>query len=141
MKSSKKKRVFVLVIILFTVSIITLIISLTSLVVIQEVKTLDIQLKVADHMGFNVDADKLYFGTVPQGNTGSRDILIENKEYKKSVVRLKIRGELKGWVTASENNFILKKEESKLIKMKVTVPEDAELKDYESKLLITFTRL
>lgn len=137
---AKKKIITTLVIIFFTISTIALVAALTSLAVIQEIKTLDIQLTVANHLGFNVDTDKLYLGTIPRGNIGSRGVIVDNYEYQKSVVRLKVHGELKDWITVSENNFVLEKGESKLIKVKVNVPEDSELKDYESKLIITFTR-
>lgn len=141
MKSSGRKTVIKLIIVIFTISIIALIISLTFLAVVQEIKTLDIQLTVANHMGFNVDTDKIYLGTVPAGNTGSRGIIVENKEYEKSVVRLKVRGELKEWITVSENNFVLKKGESKLVKVEVKVPQDAAFKDYQGRLLVIFTRI
>lgn len=140
MRKAKKKTITTLVIWFFVISIIFLTASLTLSTLVQEFKNLDIQLTVANHLGFNTDMDKLYLGTVPRGNTASRPVLIENKEYEKSVVRLKVFGELKNWVTVSENNFILKKGESKTVKVEVNVPENAELKDYKSRLVIFFTR-
>jgi uncharacterized membrane protein len=116
------------------------VVSLTFLAVIQEVKTLDVQLEVANRLGFNVDTDKIYFGAIPPGNSGERRAIIENKEYERSVVRLKVYGELKKWITVSENNFALKKGESKTVKVKVAIPEGAELKDYESEIIILFAR-
>lgn len=141
MKPAKKKTVATLVITFFIISITLLTASLTLAALVQEFKTLDIRLTVANHLGFNTDTDKLYLGTVPRGNTASRSVLIENKEYEKSVVRLKVLGELKDWITVSENNFVLKKGESKLVKVEANVPKNAELKDYNSRLVITFTRL
>ncbi len=140
MRPAKKKTITLLVIWFFIISIIFLTASLTLSTLVQEFKNLDIQLTVANHLGFNTDTDKLYLGTIPQGNTGSRSIVIENKEYKKSVIRLKVFGELKNWVTVSENNFVLQKGESKTVKIEVSVPEDAEQKDYQSWLVIFFTR-
>lgn len=137
----KNQKTPLLVVIFFIILLITLIASLTCLAVIQEVKTLGIQLKVADNMGFNTDTDRLYFGTIPRGNSGGREIIIENINYKNTRVRLKISGELKDWVTASENNFNLKEGESKRVKLEVKVPQNAELRDYKSKLLILFTRV
>lgn len=141
MRPAKKKTITTLVIIFFLISIILFSASLTFSAIAQEFKTLDIQLTVANHLGFNTDTDKLYLGTMPRGNMASRSVLIENKEYEKSVVRLKVFGELKNWVTVSENNFVLKKGESKTVKIEANVPEDAELKDYESRLVIFFTRI
>lgn len=137
----KKHTITILAIALIIISVILMVVSLTFLVVIQEVRTLDMRLTVANRLGFNVDTDKVYFGAIPPGNNGLRRVVIENKEYKRSVVRLKIYGEFKKWVTVSENNFALKKGESKIIELKVTTPKDAELKDYKNKLIITFTRL
>lgn len=129
------------IVILFAVaSLVFLVIPLTSTLVVQEVQKLEIQLKVDNYLGFNVDTDKIYFGVIPPGNIGARKVEIENNEHEKSVVRLKVFGELKGWVVVSENNFALKKGESKTVKVEVYVPEGAELKDYDSKLIIIFTR-
>lgn len=140
MKRKKKNTIATLVTIFFVTSIILFTISVTLAAVVQEFKILDIRLTVANHLGFNTDTDKLYLGTVPRGNIASRYILVENKEYEKSVIRLKISGELKNWITVSENNFVLKKGESKLIKVEAIVPENAELKNYKSRLVITFTK-
>lgn len=140
MKTSENKLIAMLVTIFFVISIILFSASITFSAIVQEFKTLDIQLTVANHLGFNVDTDKLYMGTAFRGNTASRKVLIENKEYEKSIARLKVFGELKGWITVSENNFVLKKGESKIIEVKVNVPENAQLRDYNSRLVLTFTR-
>lgn len=140
MRKSEKKTIATLVTIFFIISIILFSASITFSAIVQEFKTLDIQLTVANHLGFNVDTDRLYMGTVFRGNTASRKVLIENKEYEKSIARLKVFGELKDWTTVSENNFILKKGESKIIEITVNVPENAQLKDYNSRLILTFTR-
>lgn len=136
----KKNTVTRIAIVFITIFVISLVISLTFLAVIQEVRTLDIRLAVANRLGFNIDTDKIYFGTIPPENSGQRRVIIENREYRKSVIRLKVYGELKDWVTVSDNNFALKKGESKTVALKVAIPKDAELKDYKSKLIITFTR-
>lgn len=141
MSRAKKKTITLLVVWFFTISIIFLTASLTLSTLVQEFKNLDVRLTVANHLGFNTDTDKLYLGTVPRGNTASRSVIIENNEYKKSIVRLKVFGELKNWITVSENNFVLKKGESKIVKVEANVPEDAELKNYESRLVIFFTRI
>lgn len=140
MRKSEKKIIATLVTIFFVISIILFSASITFSAIVQEFKTLDIQLTVANHLGFNTDTDKLYMGTVFRGNTASRNVLIENKEYEKSVARLKVFGDLKDWITVSENNFVLKKGESKIVEVKVTVPENAQLRDYDSRLVLTFTR-
>lgn len=137
----KKNLVTLAITTLVIISVISLVVSLTFLAVIQEVKTLSIQLEVANRLGFNVDTDKIYLGAIPPGNSGERSVIIENKEYEKSIVRIKVYGELKKWVTVSENSFTLKKGESKTVKVKVMIPENAGLKDYESELIIMFTRL
>ncbi|MBU4501667.1 MAG: hypothetical protein KKA79_03685 [Nanoarchaeota archaeon] len=136
----KKKTIISLATILIIISVTLLVVSLTGIMVIQGIKTLDIQLTVANKIGFNIDTDKIYFGSIPPGNSGQKRVILENMGYKKSVVRLKVRGQLKEWITVSDNNFILKKGESKLIEIKAVIPEDAELKDYEDKLVIIYTR-
>lgn len=140
MKRKKEKTIATLVTIFFVMSIILFTVSMTFILLVQDFKTLDIRLTVANHLGFNADTDKLYLGTVPRGNIASRRVIIENKEYEKSVIRLKVLGELKDWITVSENNFVLKKDESKQVEIEATVPENAEPRNYDSRLVITFTR-
>jgi len=141
MKTRNEKNIAALITILFIASVMLFAASITFIMLVQEFRTLDIRLTVGNHIGFNTDTDKLYFGTLPRGNTASRNIVIENKEYEKSVVRLKVYGEIKGWVAVSENNFILKQGESKKVVIEAIAPEDAELKSYDSRLIVVFTRL
>lgn len=140
MKQKNEKTIATLVTLFFVISVILFIISLTFILFVQDFKTLEIRLTVGSHLGFNVDTDKLYLGTVPRGNTALRQVMIENNEYEKSIIRIKILGELKDWVTVSENNFVLKKGESKNVEIEAIVPENAERKDYDSRLVIIFTR-
>ena len=105
----------------------------------QEVKTLDIQLAVvSSSLGFNVDTDKIYFGDVLRGASSIKKIIISNDNFEESLVIIKVLGELEAWVSISENDFILKKGEYKLVELRATVPIDAALGAYESKLLTTY---
>jgi len=131
----------ILLAIIITASFIALISSLTFLLVVQDSKRIEMQLKVDNYLGFNVDTDKLYFGVIPQGNTGTRRVVIENKNYEKSVVRIKLNGDLKDWIIVSENNFALKRGEAKEVKVEVTVPSDAKKGEYTGGMTIFFTRI
>jgi len=134
------KIVKIFLIIVTIIAIPVLLLTLTSFILIKEVKTLDMQLKVDNNIGFNIDTDKIYFGTIPPGNTGARRVNIENMEYKKVISRIKLTGELKDWVTVSHNNFRLEKGESQEVTVDISIPEDAEKKDYEGRFIILFTR-
>lgn len=102
----KNLRFFVLAIIVFgmTSAATTL---FYNIYIIDEVILVPNQVKIDDKMGLNVDTDKLYFGKLIPGNTGQRDIFLNNtKEYSLQVSVLK-EGETAEWISLSKNNFIV----------------------------------
>ena len=107
---------------------------------ILEVVSFDMHLNVENRAGFNVTDVSIEFGTVYPGGGGFKEIFIQNKEYKKTRVVIKAYGDLKDWVSVSDNNFILKQNEYKKLKVEVNVPYDAEYKQYYGKLKIIFMR-
>lgn len=138
----KKRRVNLLVyilIIVFGFVIINLIYSFF----IYETVGLNMHLNVAERLGFNITKEyqeHIYFGTIPPEGEGSKDIFVQNTDYKKTRVIIKAYGKLGDWITVSENNFFMKKGESKIIWVKVNPPSDAEYKQYYGKLKIMFLR-
>lgn len=97
-------------------------------------KEVGINLNVGNHIGFNVDNNAIYFGTIIPGNYGSRNMTFVSDYDFDVKIKIKIDSEFKDWYEVSDNNFILKKNEEKEIIILVNVPLDAEMKEYNSTL-------
>lgn len=131
-----KKRTFLIVLLL----IIFIFLNLAFLFyMIEEIVWYDMKLKVGDHIGLNSDVDKVNFGTIlPHGS--SSKYLIINNDYKNDVsVNLYFFGELKNYVEVKEKRFLLPKNETKEIEIKVYDPEKGK-SEYKGKILILILR-
>jgi len=92
----------------------------------------DMYLTVDDNVGVNADADAIWFGTVPPAGKGTRQLSFG--EGNVGLVVIKTSGELARWVSVSDNNFIIEANATKTVKVIVSVPADAERRDYVGKL-------
>jgi len=130
-----KKRFLIIILLIIVLSSVFIIYNTVS----YDTKKLDMHLMVGNYTGFNVDTDAIYFGTIMPFGIGTRIINVANSN-QTSIVDIKAYGELKGWIYVSENNFILKPNEEKTVKVMVYVPENAKYKDYEGALKIRFKK-
>ena len=92
-------------------------------------KVVNLDFQVGEHLGFDPDPDALHFGTLPRGYVGFRDFEVQNLECKKCVVSIKSN---LSWLKVQDNNFLLKKNEKKSVKVYLTVPENAEFGKYKN---------
>lgn len=106
---------------------------------IDVIKEFDMYLTVSDSIvGFNVDNNAIYFGTVPRGGHSNRKINVGGTmSYN---INMQTFGELSKWVYVSENNFITQENEIKAITISVFVPVDAEIGNYTGKLRIIYRK-
>ncbi|MEW6063215.1 MAG: hypothetical protein AB1571_02500 [Nanoarchaeota archaeon] len=100
---------------------------------------LEMDLKVGDYVGFNVNTDKIYFGIVPKGASSKRIITITNFNISSNII-IEKKGEFADWVYLDEKTFLMKPNEIKNITVTVTVPKNAKYGNYTSKLKILFAR-
>ncbi len=85
----------------------------------------DMHVYVGDKIGFNLDTDKLWFGIIPPGAGGSRNMSISNNYDVPIKVRLAASGDLAKWVGISNettNPFILQPNETKNVKIIINIP-------------------
>ena len=138
-RSKKQKSRALALFIVFSISIIS--IFFARIYLIEQVNEYDIYLNVDDIAGFNISVSKssLYFGTAPPSSKLSRDIIFDN-DYESKKVIIKSYGEIKDWITVSENRFILEGNSNKTIKIDVFIPSDAEYGRHSGKLKIVFIR-
>ena len=76
---------------------------------------------VDDYVGIKLDDDKLYFGTVPEGNGAKRGLVISSDE--DSFVIIKAVGESASWISPSDNFFLLDAGERKNVMFTLQVPD------------------
>lgn len=136
-----KKRKFVFVMILIFIAGVVISSLFVAMSAPAEIKEFDMYLTVGEHIGFNVDIDAIYFGTLPQEGAGSRRIILKNDEDFSKKVKISASGELADWVWLEENNFVLSKNETKEVRIYVSPPEYAEFGNYTGKLRITFRKV
>ena len=105
---------------------------------LKDYEELNVYVTVENIVGFNADTDALYFGTMPPGGIGNRDIFLFNDDCDKCRVSLKGDGEIANWLSISDNNFVMFKGDNKTINVKVYIPSDAEYDNYTAKLKIYF---
>ena len=135
MKKNKMLTIVLITTLLVMITILSLYIGLS-----RDYQELNFDFKIGNNLGFNLDSDAIHFGTMFQGDEAKRNIVIKNDNCVKCLVNLKIKGNSE-WISVSDNNFVLKKDETKEIEVKLNPPNDAELKEYFGTLKIYFWRI
>jgi len=97
---------------------------------VYKVEDLGIDVYVYNKGGFNLDTDAIHFGIVPPGGSGERSMVIRANELR-TIIRMETYGDISGWVSVSENNFVLEPYENRTVLVRVAVPEDAKSPDYK----------
>lgn len=101
-------------------------------------------LKVTDNkndVGIGIIPGMIYFGRMASGNGAMQKIEIKHNYYEPLLVQIAASGDLKKWVTLSENNFVLEKDVMKTINVTAMVPEGASLGNHTGKLKIYLKRI
>lgn len=140
-KSEIKKLAFILL----AIVIISILASLlTQYFLIEKVQTFNVFVTVANRVGFNIskgESNVLHFGTAPPGSSSSRTLVFDSSDPRPSKVIIKSYGQIKSWIIASENNFILACNEDKTVKIIIAVPKNAEFGDYTGRIKLIFKRI
>ncbi len=121
----------ILIIVFFIIS------SILSYKKLEGIQTLDVNVKVGDHLGFNLDSDSLNFGTITPGGGSSRGLILESE--KPLMVHISFEGSISKWVVPSKNDFVLNGRDN--VSFSINVPPDANLGDYTGKVFIIFTKI
>ena len=91
-----------------------------------ETKELYMYVSVDKVIGFNITDTALAFGSMPPGAVGGKNITIFNDENTPHFVHMTSSGNITDWISVSDNNFLVGKNEEKNVTIRVTVPADAE---------------
>lgn len=92
------------------------------------------------HIGLNTRTDALYFGTIPQGDSGRRFINITNDHNSPVEVQITFKGMMAGWVFPSRNYFVIQPGEAAQIAVDVVIPNAAPVGEYEGKMYVLMKR-
>ncbi len=107
-----------------------------------EIRSLNISLEIVEeaNIGLSGDTDKLDFGTLPNTATMEKAARIDN--YRKNPVKVLVfvTGNVSPFIEVSENNFILKGNESRAVKL-IARPVDAGLGYYSGQAVFYFKRV
>lgn len=124
--------------ILATISIaITFITLFNSLFLINAnlVREIEVNIQTGNTIGINSDPS-LSFGILPPGSSSTKRLIIENKEDKKIMIKLKAEGSAKELLEFEENNFYLNQKETKQIDIIATAPITSKNEEYTGKVKI-----
>ncbi len=91
---------------------------------------------VGDKPGFDLNPNELTFGRIIPNSSASRAITVTNSLDKPKKISIKSSGEIKNYIIASENNFILNPNESKNITFTVYSTNLTEFKKYSGEITI-----
>lgn len=89
-------------------------------------------------VGFNV-TPMLEFGSVPNGGTSRKTMVINNDYGMDKMIYLRTSGAIEGWASVSDNSFYLKPGQTRNISIYVTVPRDAPAGNYYGRFEVTYT--
>ena len=89
--------------------------------------------------GFNLDKDKMHFGTLPSGLSSERSIDVVHNFSKTLQVHIVILGNMSSWIMISSSAFLLQPNEIKPILLSLTVPNQTDLGVHEGKIVVTFS--
>ena len=71
---------------------------------VKEIQTVEMKVKVSDHVGFNLANDSLNFGMLRAGDWGSRNLSLSSDEEVR--VKVILLGKVGEWATVKENDFV-----------------------------------
>ncbi len=108
-----------------------------ALCVVQEVLVVEAHAEVGDYVGFNLDTDKLYFGTVFPGGTSERAIFVSHYKKEPAFVTVSVKGPMADWIEANPNKFLIYNG-TREVMFRVTPPKDAEFGNHTSTIRFFF---
>ncbi len=92
------------------------------------------------HMGFNTDADALWFGKANPGVQATRKVdMVNNFEFPLAV-SISIKGDIAEYISVSDNYFVLQPNETKVITYYFISRSNTPYGNYSGSTRVVFTR-
>jgi hypothetical protein len=108
--------------------------------IIQEILTVEAHVEVNDYVGFNLDTDKLYFGTVFPGGASERAIYVSYYKKEPAYVTVSVTGPIADWIEPKPDRFLIYNE-TREVMFRITPPKDAVLGNHTSTIRFFFKRI
>ena len=100
------------------------------------IKEIPIKLEISQVIGFEVNETALTFGKIPPGASSTKKVILTNNEERNVRVILKVDDTSSSIVKLTEDDLILKPQETKIVYAVATAPSIAKNKQYEGKIKI-----
>lgn len=136
-KKKEEKKVNKYLFLLVVIAIAALAILLFALSRISDIEVINFDVKVGDYVGFNLDKDKLHFGTVTPSGYAFRDVYVTSSEKVKVVA--KTFGV--GFMDYDKNYFILEPGKKELVRITARVPQNTRFGIYNGFVLLLFLKV
>lgn len=137
-KGKLKERKNKIIAIILSIIILFLVINLISSLSILEKRQIYASIIVSDHYGFDLNGTALTFGMTMPGGSSHRDLIIKNEYNKDVYVESYVKGEIRDFISISDNNFVLKPNETKELSFVVLIPKGTEYGNYTGFVIINF---
>lgn len=134
----KKLIVILLCVMLLSISAT---IALYSFYIIEDKKVVLMDVVISDHPGFNLDADAMHFGMMVSPGRIERAINVSHASDHPLKIDIAFSGDMKEWVYAEENGFILEPNVKVPVNIVLNVPEGVEMGDYDGYIIVYFKRV
>jgi zona occludens toxin (predicted ATPase) len=139
-KKIKKNKQRIFLFILFFLVLIFSIFNLFNYFSIIEQKRIYTEVMVSDKFGIAINKSALLFGRLVPGTSSNKNISIVNDYDHEISVDISSKGDIKEFLSVSDNGFILKKGELKDIKFFVKVPKHTEYGNYSGEIIVDIKR-
>jgi hypothetical protein len=102
------------------------------------VRSIETDVTVQDAGAFNLDADKLHFGGIAPGNSAQRRVHLKSDDPAR--VKITVSGAIAPFLSVSENNFNLEKNETRTITFTAAIPENTTYGKYSGRIIVRFLK-
>ena len=137
-KGKLKERRNKIIVIGLSIIILFLIINLINSLSILEKRQIYARIIVSDHYGFDLNGTALTFGMTRPGGSSHRDLIIKNEYNKDVYVESYVKGEIRDFISISDNDFVLRSDETKKLSFVVLIPEATEYGNYTGFVIMNF---
>ncbi len=108
--------------------------------VIYDTQYIPMDVRVSDHIGFNLETDMLHFGRTTSPGNAERGITITNKHTQPLRVTIQTYGDIGGWVYTNEYDHIFEPNTSREVMFGINVPSGIPHGDYNGTIRVLFMR-
>ena len=105
-----------------------------------QVINIPMDVKVEDHMAFNVDGDALHFGKVAPGTSSDRGFVLNSTFDVLVLAELRFSGQMAPWMSVTQGFIYLAPHGTQQVNITVTAPDDATRGIYNGTMTAIFRR-